>query len=87
MRVNGEKDYDELDYKIARFIIEQQNNKWSLNAIFDNLPDQFSLRPLPNDFEHDSKSFQIVDFHQIRAAIMQEIKTMMEQVASAQVTD
>ncbi|GLO68462.1 hypothetical protein [Oceanobacillus kimchii] len=37
MRVNGEKVYDELDFKIASFIIEQRNNKWSLNAIFDGL--------------------------------------------------
>ena len=84
MRVNGEKIYDELDSEIAKFIIEQRNNKWSLNAIFDSLPEHFSLRPFPNDFEEEKKSVQVVDIDQMRATIMNEIKTAMEQVAATQ---
>lgn len=87
LRVNGEKVYDELDYEIASFIIEQRNNKWSLNAIFDSLPEQFSLRPFPNDFEHEMKAVQVMDFEQMRATLMNEIQKTMEQVASAQVTE
>lgn len=83
-RVNGEKVYDELDLDIAHFIIEKRNEKWSLNGIYDNLSNYFSLRPFPMDFEHESKSMPIIDANEIRASIMSELKIAFEQVASAQ---
>lgn len=84
LRVNDEKVYDELDLKIAQFIIKQRNNKWSLNAIFDSLSDHFSLRPFPDDFEEETKSVQVVDIDKIRATIMNELKTTFDQVAAEQ---
>lgn len=84
LRVNDEKVYDELDLKIAKYIAEQRDNKWSLNAIFDSLPEHFSLRPFPMDFEDESKEVQVVDVEQMRATIMQDLKTTFEQVATEQ---
>lgn len=84
LRVNDEKVYDELDLRIAQFIIKQRNNKWSLNAIFDSLSDHFSLRPFPDDFEGETKSVQVVDIDKMRATIMNELKTTFDQVAAEQ---
>lgn len=86
-RVNGEKIYDELDFKIAKFIIEKRADKWSLDGVFDNLvPSGFTLRPFPTNFEGESKSVQVVDVDKIRATIVSELKTTFEEVVSAQVT-
>ena len=84
-RVNNEKVYDELDLNIARFIIEKRTLKWSLDGIFDNLPSQFSLRPFPNDFEHESKPLQGIDVDKVRATIMSELKNTFEEVVSVEV--
>lgn len=83
-RINGEKVYDELDYQIATYIIEKRNNKWSLDAIFDDLPNHFSLRPFPPEYELEKTSVQVVDVDKIRASIMQEMKTSFEEIAAAQ---
>lgn len=85
-RVNSEKVYDDLDFKIAQFIIEKRADKWSLDGIFDNLPSQFTLRPFPLDFEHESKTVQVVDVDKIRATIMSELKNTFEEVVAAEVT-
>lgn len=82
-RVNNEKIYDELDFKIAQFIIEKRNDKWSLDGIFDSLPNHFQLRPFPVDFE-DEKSIQVVDFDKMKTTIMNEMKIAFEQVAADQ---
>lgn len=83
-RINGEKVYDELDYEIAAFIINKRDNKWSLDAIFDDLPNHFSLRAFPSDYEPGDKSVQVVDIEKIRATIMNEMKTTFEQLAASQ---
>lgn len=84
-RVNGEKIYDELDLQIARFILERRNEKWSLDAIYDSLPNHFPLRPFPLDFGQNEHPVQVVDFDKIRATIMNEMQSTFQQVAAAQV--
>src|SRR5699024_9439720 len=66
-RVEGEKVYDEVDLKIAAFIGEKRDNKWSLNAIFDELPNKFELRPFPKDYENKTKVNRVVDAEKMRA--------------------
>jgi len=86
-RVNGEKVYDELDLKIAQFIIKRRNNKWSLNAIFDDLPNHFSLRPFPEGLESEPKEVQVVDIDKMRAALMSEMKETFSEFAATQVQE
>lgn len=83
-RVNGEKVYDELDYEIAKFIIDRRDNKWSLNAIFDDLPNHFSLRPFPPEYEKEDNTLQVIDVETIKANIMEEIKATFEELAASQ---
>lgn len=84
-RINNEKVYDELDLKIAQFIIEKREAKWSLDAIFDSLPDNFSLRPFPPDYEDQPKSLEVVDVDKIRAAIKNEMRAVFEEIAATQI--
>lgn len=83
-RVNGEKIYDELDLKVAEFIIKQRDNKWSLNAIFDDLPNHFTLRPFPKNFEEKPKSVQMVDVEKMRATLMNEMKEVFNELSAIQ---
>lgn len=85
-RINGEKIYGELDFEIAKFIIEKRAEKWSLDGIYDHLPSQFTLRPFPVDFEPESKSVQVVDVDKIRTTIMSELKITFQEVVSTEVT-
>lgn len=83
-RINDEKVYDELDLEIARFILDRRNEKWSLDAIYDSLPDRFSLRPFPLEFERDEKPVKVVDIDKIRATILAEMKSTFEQISVTQ---
>lgn len=79
----NEKVYDELDFSIAQYIIKQRSSGWSLDAIFDSLPDSFDLRPFPLDYEPE-RSVQVVDVDKIRASILNEMKVTFEQLSAAQ---
>lgn len=81
-RINGEKVYDQLDLEIAEFILLKRNAKWSLEGIFDALPNHFNLREFPNDFQ--PPTVQVVDVDQIRATITAEIKASFEQLVAVQ---
>lgn len=83
-RVEGEKVYDELDLKIAEFIVEKRNNKWSLNAIFDELPNEIEFRPFPEDYENKSKVNQVVSIETMRATLLNEMKTVFSELSENQ---
>jgi len=83
-RVDDEKVYDELDLKIAEFIVERRDNKWSLNAIFDELPKEFELRPFPEDYESKSKDNQVVDVEKMRATLLNEMKNVFNELSENQ---
>lgn len=86
-RINGEKVYDELDLAIATHIIQHRNQKWSLDAIFDNLPKHFDLRPFPLEFEEEEQHSVkvIMDFDKMRATLLNDMQRVFEEVAVAQV--
>lgn len=54
------KVYDEWDLKIFRFIKSKREENWSLNAIMEILPNEFELRPFPEEFQ-DQKEIVTVD--------------------------
>jgi len=43
----NEKIYDELDLRIAIFIKMKRNEKWAIKAIFDEVKNEFDVRPFP----------------------------------------
>jgi len=86
-RVNDEKVYDEQDLRIAEFIVKQRENKWSLNAIFDDIPNHFDLRPFPKEYEKQQKATQIVGFEKMRATLKNEMKEVFNELSAAQMKE
>jgi len=80
-RLSGEKVYDDLDLQIGMFIRDKRDEKWSLEGIFNVLPDHFELRPFSID---ESPSVpQVVDMD----AIMTQIRAVAEEIAATQVQE
>lgn len=78
---NGEKIYDQTDLKIALYTKEKRDNKWSLDAIFDDLHNYFELRPVPLNYESSSTSVPyVIDIETIK----KDILTAAEQIAVTQ---
>lgn len=71
-RINDEKVYDELDLRIAEYIISKREAtpKWQLDMIFEELPKEISLRPFPDE-DGSSNETQIVS--------KEEFKRMLDQ--------
>jgi hypothetical protein len=61
-----EKIYDTLDLQIAKFIVEKREQKWALDAIFDQILEEFETRPFPVDEDSDQK---LVDIETITKTI------------------
>lgn len=74
-----EKVFDNLDLQIGQYIVAQREKKWSLDAIFESLPDEFDLRPFPEDKRPQSNESQVMDVE----AIKRELALSYEQVAAA----
>jgi hypothetical protein len=61
----GEKVYDQLDLDIAHYINEKRTKKWALDAIFEELPEHFELRPFPEG-EENTNAPQVFDPESLR---------------------
>lgn len=85
-RVAGAKVYDALDLQVAIFIRNKRDPSitqpvWALDGIFAVLPDEFELRPFPQD--ESTGVPQVADMD----AIMKEIQRVAEQIAATQVEE
>ena len=79
----GEKVYDELDLKIALFIKEKRDEKWSMGAIFQELGNHFDLRPFPEGEEGETLPVDVEALkkkltEEIKQAVREEFKEQME---------
>jgi hypothetical protein len=86
-RTNNEKIYDQLDLKIAIYIRDKRDLKppWALDAIYDNLSEQFELRPFPPDFGLNDS--QLMNFDIMRKLLIQEIGTTVENIVERRVEE
>lgn len=77
---SGERVFDELDLRIAKFISQKRDEKWSLEGIYDALPTQYPLREFPAD-EGNTKS-EMIDtvavYKKINAEVSKQIEEMLE---------
>ncbi|AIE61780.1 hypothetical protein [Bacillus methanolicus] len=83
-RINNEKVYDQLDLKIALFIKQRREQKWALDAIFEDLENHFDLRPFP--LEEEPKN-DVLDLNIIKRQIVEEVRKGIEEVAGAQLKE
>lgn len=74
----GEKVYDQLDMEIALYIKEYRDQKWALDGIFNELPNRFELRPIPE--EETTSVPQTYDPSLMR----REFETTFKEIAAAQ---
>ncbi|WP_227940442.1 MerR family transcriptional regulator [Alkalihalobacillus deserti] len=79
-----EKCYNQEDLEIALFIKAKREENWSLNAIFQQIPDFFETRPFPQLSTNDS---QILDKETLKREIRIEMQKAMEETAAAQIAE
>ena len=84
----GEKIYDELDLKIAKFIYYQRREKFSLEQIFKVLPSYIETRPFPPDEEviELPKSYEEM-IAKIKKDIYSDIGKEVERVVESRVQE
>jgi hypothetical protein len=85
-RIDNEKVYDEQDLFIAKHISEKRNSKWALEAICNELPELFELRPFPLEME-PTTTLQTFDIESLKQKFSEEIKVTLEQLAAAQMSE
>jgi len=78
MRHKSDRVYDELDLEIAQYIIEKRNQKWSLDAIYLEIPRQFQVRPFPAG-EQPSNVPQIIDKDTLRELFREDIQQILRE--------
>lgn len=81
----NEKVYDELDLKIAMFIKKRREEKWSLTAIANDLPNFFELRPFPTTEEKPAP--YVDNMETIKRQITDEMKKAFEEIAASKVEE
>lgn len=83
----NEKVYDELDLQIAVFIKMKRNEKWTLNAIFDEIKNEFDVRPSPIE---NKETPNVVHNHRTEALnskLFEELKSSFEEIAASQLNE
>lgn len=95
----NEKVYDEMDLQIGVFIKQKRNENWSLNAIFNEIRDDFETRPSPIeqevlpatpvtiDYQHEDSIEQDHIMNQLKREILDEIIGAYEEVAATQLEE
>lgn len=83
----SEKVYDDLDLRIAIFIKKKRNEKWSLAAIFNELNNQFELRPFPVEDNESTNTQQVVDVNALKASLKMEMQRTFEEIAATQLSE
>lgn len=85
-RISNEKVYDELDLQIALHIKDKREQKWALEAIFDELSNHFDLRPLPPEME-TTNSLQVTNMETIKRLFSEEVRRATEEIAAVQTAE
>lgn len=84
---SNEKVYDKLDLEIAVFIKKKRNEKWSLSAIFNEIKNEFELRPFPDNSNESISVPQVIDMETIKTQLIDDLKDLFEEVAASQLIE
>lgn len=83
----NEKVYDDLDLKLAIFIKKKRNEKWSLSAIFNEIKNDFDLRPFPVESKESTNAPQVIDVESLKSKLIGELRGSFEEVAASQLVE
>jgi hypothetical protein len=81
----NEKVYDELDLKIALFIKKRREEKWSLAAIANDLPNFFELRTFP--MKEETPAPHVDNMETLKRQVTEEVKKAFEEIAATKVEE
>ncbi|OAB28466.1 hypothetical protein [Paenibacillus macquariensis] len=71
--------YDELDLSVGRYIKEKRTAGWSLNGIYDKLPDEFDLRPFPEGFTGKQNELSVELLDSMKRLFQSELIDILDQ--------
>lgn len=91
----GEKVYNTLDMKIAKYIKEKREDKWALDAIFHELTNHFELRPVPEETTSELQTLDLKVFRNEMESVfanqianqISEIEKSIQESAAAQMDE
>jgi hypothetical protein len=83
----NEKVYDNLDLRLAVHIKKKRNEKWSLSAIFNEIKDEFELRPFPAESQGSTSAPQVIDLENLKSRLIDELRGSFEEVAASQLIE
>ena len=83
----NEKIYDGLDLRIAVFIKMKRNEKWAIKAIFDEIKNEFDLRPFPVENMETTNVVHNSDTNALNSRLLEELKSSLKEIAAAQFSE
>ena len=83
----NEKIYDELDLRIAIFIKMKRNEKWAIKAIFDEVKNEFDVRPFPVGNMETTNVVNNSSTDALNSKLLEELKSSLKEIAAAQFSE
>ena len=83
----NEKVYDDLDLRIAIFIKMKRNEKWALNAIFNEIRNEFDVRPFPDKNMETTDVVHNSETNVVNSKLLEELKSSLEEIAVSQLSE
>ena len=83
----NEKIYDELDLRIAIFIRMKRNDKWAVKAIFDEVKNEFNVRPFPVENMETTNIVHNSGTDALNSKLLEELKSSIKEIAVAQFSE
>lgn len=83
----NEKIYDELDLRIAVFIKMKRNEKWAIKAIFDEIKNEFDVRPFPVENMETTNVVHNSGTDPLNSKLFEELKRSLEEIAASQLNE
>jgi hypothetical protein len=80
----NEKIYDELDLRIAIFIKMKRNEKWAIKAIFDEVKNEFDVRPFPVENMETTNVVHNSGTNALNSKLLEELKSSFAEIAATQ---
>ena len=83
----NEKIYDELDLRIAIFIKMKRNEKWAIKAIFDEVKNEFDVRPFPVENMETTNVVHNSGTNALNSKLLEELKSSLKEIAASQFSE
>ena len=83
----NEKIYDELDLRIAVFIKMKRNEKWAIKVIFDEIKNEFDVRPFPVENMETTNVVHNSETNALNSRLLEELKSSLKEIAAAQFSE